>query len=857
MGSSKGSRVRQTGNFMRARYLGALVWLVAGFGPLSAEVEAQSGASNGSGQQQWRRLFSEDLKQIKDRRAAARKGAFAVDKPKDNTVGVSAPQVDYSADGKTVSASGGVVVSRGGVQVEAEEGTVNLESNEASFSGGLLVSSPQGSLAAEKGVVDLDKEVGVFENIAFSYDEGAYRIEAQRAAKLSETEYELVRSTMTSCDCREGDVPWSLYGRKVTITQGGYAHTRDLLLKVRGVPILYSPYFIFPVKTDRAAGLLVPQLGLSQRDGFRFWQPIFLPIDGSTDLTVTPFVETESRYGGSVRVRKEFSLRHSVRSKVVYSNESWREGSLRGLRVPTGVLPDIGNNRLGLMYAENWRSEDDALVPTSFNTDIRYTSDDEFLREIQDPEIGLATTIYQPSSMLLQSYFGSSVTASLGAEYNQIIDFDIKENDDAVFQRLPEASLAGSYRLNPFGTNPLGLKIILGGSGTVTSFNRAAGYDGTRTHIAPTVTVPFHVRNYMYGNVAVTGYDTFYSLQNVAATDPFSTSENRRTGAVQSTVGTALEKTLAVSPDGFWHFLTGLGAESASREISKIKHTIEPFVRYTFVPDVSQDALPLFDSIDRIRQRSLFTLGLDSSVFGKFESRRASSATIPELVPRTSDLPELGYNEGIPEMFLDGAGATSYRTRTGRQGDVRELVTFSLKETYDYAEEQEDNDPTRKPFSDIWTAVGLNPTNYVTVAAFSNTNPYSGSLTSWGTTLSTRDDRGDRLSGTYSFVDPVDLRSSGGVNPDRIDQVVGNAELVLTDRLKLGYYTRYDIVASDAIEQAVALRYVSSCNCWHVDLGMSETTNPDNQRVTVRFALTGLGDLAQDWMYRNASTMMQ
>lgn len=798
--------------------------------------------------QQWRRLFSEDLAAVKRKRAAARKKALKADKPAEEAVGVSAPKVDYSADGKTVSASGGVVVSRSGIQVEADEAHVDLASKEAAFDGGVLVSTAQGSLAAKKGLVDLDTEVAVFEGLGFSYDEGGYRIDADKAVKLSDTEYELTSAKLTTCDCRRGDVPWSLYGRRVSITQGGYAHTSGMSLRFGGVPVMYAPYFIFPVKTERAAGMLVPLAGLSQRDGFRYWQPIFLPLDGSTDLTVTPFVETESRYGSTFKVRKELSLRNSLRSKLIYSNESAREGSLRGLRVPDGIVPDIDTHRIGFMYGQNWRTAEDALIPSSFAADIRYTSDDEFLREIQDADIGLATTIFQSSSVLFQSMLGSSVTASLGAEYNQAIDFDIKRSDETIFQRLPEASLAGSYSLYPFGSNPLGLKLLLGGAGTVTSFTRELGYDGTRTHIAPTITVPFHLKNYVFGSVALSGYDTYYALNEVGANSPFSSSESRRTAAIQYTMGTALEKTEKVAPDSLWRFLTGLGTESGANALTKVKHTIEPIFRYTYVPDVDQDNLPLFDSVDRIRQRSLFTAGFDSSFFGKFEPRDATATAIPELVPRPDDLPELGFEEGIPLMFGDETSGARYRPRTGRRADVRELVSLSVRQSYDYAEEQNDLDPTLRPFSDIWVAAGVNPTNYLTASAFSNVSPYTGSLTSWGTVLAARDDRGDRISGTYSF---------NGANQERIDQVVGNAEVVLTDRLKVGYFNRYDIVRGQSIEQAVALRFVSACNCWHVDVGMSQSVNPDNQRINVRFALTGLGDLTQGYMFRNPAMMGQ
>ena len=54
--------------------------------------------------------------------------------------------------------------------------------------------------------------------------------------------------------------------------------------------------------------------------------------------------------------------------------------------------------------------------------------------------------------------------------------------------------------------------------------------------------------------------------------------------------------------------------------VDKLKHTVEPFVNYDYVPDISQSGVPLFDERDRINARSLIVYGFTSRLYGKMNS---------------------------------------------------------------------------------------------------------------------------------------------------------------------------------------------------------------------------------------------
>jgi LPS-assembly protein len=68
-------------------------------------------------------------------------------------------------------------------------------------------------------------------------------------------------------------------------------------MRVQGVPVFYLPYVVWPIKRERAAGLLMPALGYSQRRGFYLGLPLYVPLGRSYDTTVRFDYYAEGYYG--------------------------------------------------------------------------------------------------------------------------------------------------------------------------------------------------------------------------------------------------------------------------------------------------------------------------------------------------------------------------------------------------------------------------------------------------------------------------------------------------------------------------------------------------------------------------------
>ncbi len=832
-----------------------------------------------------RRLFRSDQPDVQQQEQAQRERLLASDANPSEDTSVIAPNVSFDQDKKKLIAKDGVIVSRESLTAQAELAEVDSEAKEAELYGDVILSLKDGSIRADSAFVQLESETGIFNNAKFTLESGQISCSAREAYKISETKYNLLNVDFTTCGCSNGEVPWSLTADSANLEEEGYASLTDVRLNLYGLPVIYSPYFAFPVKRNRATGLLVPTYGISNQDGFRYRQPLYVVTGDTSDVLLTPFIETNSRVGTFAQYRQLFSETHSLRSKWVFSNEAWRGDSLRGLANPAGTEASFDENRFGLFHSQMWQSQSSqtfdkselgASFPTSFIADIHYVSDDTIIRELPDQDIGLITSPFTTSYVALRQGLGTYLNAELSSEYNQVIDNNIVGTDKAVFQRLPEVSLNGLRSFRPFGFNPYGVKIVTKGGLSATQFSREEGYEGRRLNISPIVQVPFRYKNILTSQFELRGFETFYNVdpdsnQSGTMFNPItrydavsdidsdatvlSQSPHRRTFVGSYVISTAVEKVFDAEPEGLLGTLASLGAGNQNVLLKRTKHVMQPFLRYTYAPDVNQNHIPLFDSIDRVRRRSVVTYGLSTSLLGRFNPRVPTAYPLPEFAPEPEDLPQLGLADTYPALDFaplgsSASGSSIVNGGVRRNGEIRRLLDLTVKQSYDLIESEENLDQFREPLSDINVIFQITPNRSFGFDIDSNYNLEKSGLSSWGGGFNLVDDRDDYFRVRYTFIDPnVNLDPTLAI--PNISNLETSIEAVITDRLRLAYFSRFDETASKMLEQASALRLLSACDCWFVDFGVAEQINPNRTQINVRFTFSGLGGITQDILRRN------
>lgn len=776
-------------------------------------------------------LFEEDTRTYRDQLDTDREQILTKDAVQAGKVSFDAPELRFQQDTNEMIGTGGILLSHDDVQLQAESARYNSETYDVVLDGNVLVSSPETTISCGSGVFNLESERGAFQDVEFTLEAGEYGIKTDELAKTSDTDYSLLSSIFSTCHCEDGTKPWSIGCSSAEIEQEGYAYLTDARLNFYDFPSFYLPYAIVPVKTERASGLLAPTYGVSNQNGFQFSQPVFMVLGDSADMMFTPFIETKTRQGMGVDYRQVFSRRHFMESRVVFSDESLRDGDARGT-VTTGLYdPNFDEERFGGFYKHVWRSAPYVTIPSTFVTDLRYISDDLYLREMQDEDIGRYTDRFTTSKALFRSELGSYSSLELSGEFNQSLESD----DDLIFQRLPETVFQSRRSFRPFGFNPYGVKLQTGLTASSVNFVRKEGYDGHRFDLNPTLEIPHYYKNYLRGQFHAGYHATSYS---VSGSDPSGGDgvydESRALPDFGYTLATGLERVYDVEPSGLMATMTGLGSENQNTSLRRVKHLIEPTISYAYTPEEDQSRVPFFDTLDNLRSRNLVHYGVRTSLLGRFLPVQGYNDPITELTPEVKDLPVIGSGRPLAdlgdafdlEMGAAGGG--------GRKGEIRELAFLSVSQVYDYEEDQEDVDPLRSAFSDVALDFGVFPTRSFGLLFESDFDAENNDFSSWTVGSHLRDDRGDVIRARYTY-----LENSTG-------QLVAGAEMVLTNRLRLGGYTRFDERASEFFENRAALRLTSACNCWNLDLGFSERLNPNESRGLVTFTFTGLGDITQN-----------
>lgn len=783
---------------------------------------------------------------------------------------ITATNIDYDSTGKKIKGSGGVIIGYASSIVEAEEGEVSLEDKVANLRGDVRVTDTGGTVAAEEMSFKLDDGTGIMKNSELFFEDGHYHFLGEEIAKVGKDDFEIKECTLTTCECAESDStdPWRLEGKTGTITKEGYGQIYDGLLYAYGVPVLYTPYALFPVKTERQSGFLPGTFGGAGRSGFSFALPLFLVLDRSTDATISGVYNSNARVGVDTEFRKAFSDYTDLEMGGLYFNESMRGDSLLGTNLkdlygnPQTLRDVVDLNRYGGYL--NFDSVNNQLFDNDLQFIVRgkYVSDDLLLREYNDKEIGPYNTRFVTSRATARYNFLDSFSLETAAEYNQAM----VDNDKTTFQRIPDVSLGGLHIFRPFGENPLGAKLVLTDSVTETTFVRDQLFDGSRAEIYEQLNLPFHYKNYFDVTLGTDIRATKYSLMETE-TGAQKTVVNPATGQQETIIehlpdssdrvlpgftadmGTTLEQVFDVNDINPIKYIAELGQQGRSGELKRIKHTFEPNVRYRFVPEVDQDDNPAFDSTDRLPQRNLVTYSLMQRIYGRFEGRDQNIYGIEETSPEPQDLGILNSRTPIDETFdLGGQSFQDTYART-RRGIRPELFNFLVAQTYDINADRNRLKLEREtgqdidPYSDLSFQSNILPNEYFRILGAMTIGPDDQNFSSYTVGAQLLDKRGDQLRTSLRYIDST---------PTPVRQSESSLELRLTDRFKLGLYGRYDAVDDSWLETKIGVRFNSSCRCWILDVDYWERANPDDTRVTVTLTLNGILELpVKAWNQRN------
>lgn len=196
---------------------------------------------------------------------------------------INADDMFRDSDKELVELNGNVQIVYQGQHIKADKATVYLRSKRAELQGHVEIVDTKHTIKGDQVFLDYEGNTGIIYN-GF-VQSGLVRFSGDRLEKIGESEYIVSQADYTACtNCPS---TWSFSGSSVRAELGGYAYIKSAVLRISDVPILWLPYLVVPLKSDRQSGLLTPGFEQSDTGGFTFIQPYFWAISRNTDATIT------------------------------------------------------------------------------------------------------------------------------------------------------------------------------------------------------------------------------------------------------------------------------------------------------------------------------------------------------------------------------------------------------------------------------------------------------------------------------------------------------------------------------------------------------------------------------------------
>lgn len=750
---------------------------------------------------------------------------------------------DYKADSFIVS--GNAVITQAHTTLTADEVDLMRRDRRMRATGNVHLTDPVGNIVARDALINLNDETGELTDATVTNHDETYRLAGKKVRKLLGQHYAVLDGFFTTCGCEPGTPDWSITAEDMDVHLGATGTAHHAHFNVLGYPLIPLPYAIFPANTDRHSGLLTPRVGESGLRGFQLVQPYYWAINKSSDATVALDTETSKRVGMLAEYRLISGTDDYFIADGSFYDESLRTDYSRHHDVIDNQIgdPNIPLNRYDIIGMFRQHLTDNLVV----YGDAVSVSDSLFLREMNVWTLSrtIGTGIVYPNSFasmrnaashfgLFDSYDGGFVR--LQGTWNQ----DLIQPQEFALQTLPDLLVSGRREL-------------LGGLAYTdydiegTNFWRYRGQSGMRFDLNPRLTVPWRLGDYLWGygrlGLRETAYDTSgHSIivtpvgQNTLQYNNGLSLGGLATGGLRSRemiygqagIGTELEKIY----DIHWG------------SIEKIKHTLEPFATFAYVPQVNQNDLPLYDEVDRMESRSLITYGFTSRIFAKTAATTAQGS------------------EGNGGDVEQNTTISPFRPHTyGGTGAIEELFRFSLLQAYDV---DHDIAPGGSRFSDLDLSAIIFPTRvwaFGSQLGFSPTGDeirYANAYLTfqpWWTrnqarVYSGKAEEGSFLQVSYNYIAPGPTFIPG-VNANYNQFMVLRSYYELFDRMGVYFAPSYDFVARKLLSSAYGVRFKSPCDCWSFDMGITKTYNPSETAFQFQLTLGGIGSIGESPFGRN------
>ena len=505
---------------------------------------------------------------------------------------IFARDVNYMPDEK-LELLGEVEVLHGPYHAYSDSAIIDQLTEQAQLEGNITLSSPELTLQGSSASLNVLTDQVRLNDASFINTRTGVNGEAKSLSRPDEDTLIIHEGLFTSCPPEKRD--WAFASDKITLNRKeGFGKARHTRLLIRDTPVLYIPWFSFPIDDRRKSGFLYPTLGSANTEqGVFISTPYYLNLAENYDATLTPSFIGGRGMHYDIEARHKSRFTDSTLMLGYIDKDTYYDDELALLGTPDDAT------RWGVDFEQDIHPFADGW---SGLLRYREVSDNNYLEDLNQG-LNMDRTDHLDRRALLAYEQEDWRIDFLFQQYNSIDDQILPS--ETAYQRLPEVNfqMGQVYQRFQFDWSSQYVYFYREKDGLVGDQRTI----GSRLRHQSKLAFPFY-QPWGYAKPSIMLDQTDYALQDYTPQD----------NHISRTVP-------------FYEFDSGLFFDRKTRfQGQHYRQSLEPRLYYVYSKQVDQDALPNFDTTlpsfnfqrlfdahrfsggDRVGDNNRLTLGLTS-----------------------------------------------------------------------------------------------------------------------------------------------------------------------------------------------------------------------------------------------------
>jgi len=483
---------------------------------------------------------------------------------------------------------------------------------------------------------------------------------AQKVRQDSKNLLTLYKANFTTCTPQTS--VWRLHASKLVLNkETGRGVAKNMVLKVKDIPIFYTPYFNFPIDNRRQSGFLLGTYGYSNQSGIDITIPYYWNIAPNYDATITPRIMEKRgvQLNGLFRyltpyAKGDFGLEYLPNDKMFQNFKADAKDKYPGNPLLNNLLASSDNR-----YLFHWRNDSRLAERWTTNIDITKVSDDYYFQDL-----GANPNAINDNQLLQQvdvNYTGTHWNFLGRLQQIQTLHPINRAFVTDQYSRLPQLLWFANYPQIGWGLNYTFSSEFVHFDRPRDPRTQFVYPTGNRFNLKPGLSLPLQ-RDWGYLTPGIQLDLSHYEISNPLKDKPGQISRVLPIFTLDS--GLYFTRNMQFLGRGY-------------------EQTLEPRVFYLYVPYVNQTDIPIFDSawqpltfsqlfstnrftgIDRLGDANQVTLALTSRFIDSetgIEKLRASIGQIYYFQDRRVSLSDSSLPPGMlpPQSQLGALSATAH-----------------------------------------------------------------------------------------------------------------------------------------------------------------------------------------------------